>query len=133
MNTKPLSGKPKEINARLQRGVLRLALSFHGQHPELDKHLKELGTLIRNGKKDDELQNLIDEIVDTIVSRGITQNTEQRGGRSLSDLLHRIEVSEIECSRENSTRTFFAAGQTKFRGCARKRSAAHRGSRAKSD
>ena len=91
MNTKPLSGKPKEINARLQRGVLRLALSFHGQHPELDKHLKELGTLIRNGKKDDELQNLIDEIVDTIVSRGITQNTEQRGGRSLSDLLHRIE------------------------------------------
>ncbi|MFT4564519.1 MAG: diguanylate cyclase (GGDEF)-like protein [Gammaproteobacteria bacterium] len=90
MNSITISNS-KEIVSRLQRGVLRLALSFHGTHPGLDKQLKELGTLIRNGKKDEELQCLIDEIVNTIVSQGINQNTDQRGGRTLCDLLGRIE------------------------------------------
>ena len=70
--------------------MLRLALSFYGQHPELDKRLKVLGTLIRSGKKNDELHDLIDEIIDTIVSRDINQNDEQLGGRTLSDFLQRI-------------------------------------------
>lgn len=84
-------GSPSETISRLQRGVLRLALSFHGQHTELDKRLKELGILIRGGRKDEELQRLIDEIVDTIVSQDLAQNTDQRGGRTLCDLLQRIE------------------------------------------
>jgi cell fate (sporulation/competence/biofilm development) regulator YlbF (YheA/YmcA/DUF963 family) len=92
MNNKPNSSNSKEIISRLQRGVLRLALSFHGIHPTLDQKLKELGTLIRNGKKDEDLQRLIDEVVDTIVSQGINQNADQRGGRTLCKLLGRIET-----------------------------------------
>jgi len=84
-------GAPAETISRLQRGVLRLALSFHGQHPKLDNLLKELGTLIRRGQKDNELQRLIDEIVETIVSQQVSQNSDQRGGRTLCDLLQRIE------------------------------------------
>ncbi|MDA0824870.1 MAG: hypothetical protein O3C28_20975, partial [Proteobacteria bacterium] len=91
MNNKTSSGNSKEIISRLQRGVLRLALSFHGIHATLDQQRKELGTLIRNGKKDEDLQRLIDEVVDTIVSQGINQNADQRGGRTLCNLLKRIE------------------------------------------
>ncbi len=79
-----------EIISRLQRGVLKLALSFHGQNEQLDEGLKELSALIRSGKKDDRLQSVIDEIVDTIVSQKIAQNTDQLGGNSLSALIQRI-------------------------------------------
>ncbi|MFT4581368.1 MAG: diguanylate cyclase [Gammaproteobacteria bacterium] len=96
MNNKTSGSNSKEVISRLQRGVLRLALSFHGTHPALDKKLKELGTLIRNGKKDEDLQRLIDEVVDTIVSQGINQNPDQRGGRTLCNLLERIEAKFAE-------------------------------------
>lgn len=56
---------------RLQRGILRLALGFHGQNADLDAKLKQLGVMIRNGQRDSSLQQLIDEIVDTIVSLDI--------------------------------------------------------------
>lgn len=59
---------PNETVARLQRGILRLALAYHGQDPGLDAKLKELGGLLRGGKRDARLQALIDEIVDTIVA-----------------------------------------------------------------
>ncbi len=67
---------PQERNAaesvpRLQRGILRLALGFHGQNAELDAKLKQLGVMIRGGQRDGSLQQLIDEIVDTIVSLNI--------------------------------------------------------------
>ena len=83
--------KTNETITRLQRGILRLALSFHGQNPELDTRLKELGSLLRSGTKDERLQRLIDEIVDIIVAQDIPQNAEQRGGRTLCDLLDRIQ------------------------------------------
>jgi diguanylate cyclase len=57
-----------ETIARLQRGVLRLALVYHGQNPQLDRKLKEFGALIRSGKGQGERQKLIDDIVDTVVS-----------------------------------------------------------------
>ena len=79
-----------ETISRLQRGVLKLALSFHGQNQRLDEELKELSTLIRSGKKDDRLQKVIDEIVDLIVSQRISQNTDQLGGNSLSFFIQRI-------------------------------------------
>lgn len=60
-----------ETISRLQRGILRMALAYHGQNPELDAKLKQLGVLIRNGQRDAGLQQLIDEIVDTIVSLDI--------------------------------------------------------------
>ena len=86
------SNNPAETISRLQRGVLKLALSFQGQSAELDHRMKELSTLIRGGQKDGRLQNVIDEIVDTIVSQKITQNVEQRAGKSLSALLERIQL-----------------------------------------
>ncbi|MBK8959496.1 MAG: diguanylate cyclase [Proteobacteria bacterium] len=57
-----------ETISRLQRGILRLALAYHGRSPDLDKKLKELGGLVRAGRRDALLQRLIDEIVNTIVT-----------------------------------------------------------------
>ena len=57
-----------ETISRLQRGILRLALAYHGQSADLDKKLKELGGLVRAGRRDALLQKLIDEIVNTIVT-----------------------------------------------------------------
>lgn len=67
---------PAETVTRLQRGILRLALAYHGQNQELDARLKKLGGLLRSGKRDATLQTLIDEIVDTIVSLDL----DRRGG-----------------------------------------------------
>lgn len=104
MTSEPTNGSiPKTLTAaetisRLQRGVLRLALSYHGQNPQLDAHLHELGVLLRNGTKDERLQRLIDEIVDIIVAQGIAQNTNQKGGRTLCALLERIDAKFPESS-----------------------------------
>jgi len=57
-----------ETISRLQRGILRLALAYHGRSADLDKKLKELGGLVRAGRRDALLQKLIDEIVNTIVT-----------------------------------------------------------------
>ncbi len=57
-----------ETISRLQRGILRLALAYHGRSPDLDKKLKEMGGLVRAGRRDALLQRLIDEIVSTIVA-----------------------------------------------------------------
>ena len=57
-----------ETISRLQRGIMRLALAYHGRSADLDKKLKELGGLVRAGRRDANLQRLIDEIVDTIVT-----------------------------------------------------------------
>jgi len=54
--------------ARLQRGILRLALAYHGRNPDLDRKLKEFGALVRSGGRQVDRQPLIDEIVNTIVS-----------------------------------------------------------------
>ena len=62
-----------ETVARLQRGVLRLALAYQGQSASLDQQLKELGGLVRSGRRDSELQRLIDEIVSTIIGLGLQQ------------------------------------------------------------
>ena len=57
-----------ETISRLQRGILRLALAYHGRSADLDKKLKELGGLVRAGRRDAGLQHLIDEIVNTNVT-----------------------------------------------------------------
>ena len=65
------ANKPVESVARLQRAVLRLALPFQGQSPELDAQLKDLGRLLRGGRRDDNLQKVIESVVDTITSLDI--------------------------------------------------------------
>ncbi len=57
-----------ETISRLQRGILRLSLAYHGRSSDLDKKLKELGGLVRAGRRDALLQRLIDEVVSTIVN-----------------------------------------------------------------
>lgn len=64
-----------ETVSRLQRGILRLALAYHGRSADLDRKLKDLGGLLRAGRRDSELQRLIDEIVTTIVSLNIEPAT----------------------------------------------------------
>ena len=95
MTSEPTNGsrpRPTETITRLQRGILRLALSYHGQNTELDEHLQELGALLRSGTKDERLQRLIDEIVDIIVAQDVAQNASQKGGRTLCGLLERIDA-----------------------------------------
>ncbi|MEQ8663985.1 MAG: diguanylate cyclase [Gammaproteobacteria bacterium] len=52
----------------MQRAILRLSLAYHGKNHDLDRKLKEFGLLVRSGRRQAERQQLIDEIVDTIVS-----------------------------------------------------------------
>lgn len=58
----------REAIKRLQRGILRLALAYHGQDPQLDGKLKQFGTLIRNDSGQEERQQLIDSIVDAVIA-----------------------------------------------------------------
>ena len=64
-----------ETISRLQRGILRLALAYHGRSADLDRKLKELGGLLRAGRRDSELQRLIDETVTTIVALNLDPAT----------------------------------------------------------
>lgn len=89
---------PSEVIARLQRGVLRLALSYHGLSPELDRKLKEFGTLIRGGGRQSDRQRLIDEIVDTVVGLGLKHNVAQEPPASSGDsgqLTHFLECLAV--------------------------------------
>ena len=66
----PLESRERQLAdtvSRLQRGVLRLAFSFHGASPDIDSRLKLLGSLIRNGRKDAELEKVIDDTINAIV------------------------------------------------------------------
>ena len=45
-----------------------MALAHYGQNAELDRHLKELGGLLRSGRRDERLQDLIDQIVEIVVT-----------------------------------------------------------------
>lgn len=76
--------------ARLQRGVLKLAFSYYGQNPELDDCLRRLGSAIKNGRMDNDIQRLIDEIIEVIVAKEIGHAPTQAAGRLLADLLGRV-------------------------------------------
>ncbi len=102
-----------ETIARLQRGILRLALAYHGQNQELDNKLKEFGTLIRSGRRHPDRQQLIDEIVDTIVSLdlkkpGTADDAPAGASERLNEFLELLDVPdtmqpEIERARRALT------------------------------
>ena len=70
---------------RLQRGMLRLALSFYGHDEELDKKLKKLGNLVRKGQRDAKLQRLIDGIIESIVALDLrAKNSAAAAGHRLA-------------------------------------------------
>ncbi|MGE0485166.1 MAG: GGDEF domain-containing protein [Gammaproteobacteria bacterium] len=90
-----------ETIGRLQRGILRLALAYHGRNAELDGKLKEFGHLIRSGQRNANRQKLIDEIVETIVSLDLDpEEPGQPSGREaepdaeLADFLTALDVPE---------------------------------------
>ena len=64
------------VTARLQRGILRLALTYTGRSDVLDQKLKEFGSLLRSGQRQDQRQQLIDDIVDTIVGLDLKPSAE---------------------------------------------------------
>ena len=67
-----------ESVARMQRAILRLSLAYHGKNAGLDRKLKEFGLLIRSGRRQADRQQLIDEIVDTIVSLDLDPGPESK-------------------------------------------------------
>lgn len=86
-----------ETISRLQRGVLRLALAYHGRSVELDQKLKEFGMLIRSGRKLGDRQQLIDDIVNTVVSLDLDTSeppseTPDNGNELLSNFLNQLAV-----------------------------------------
>ena len=74
-----------ETVSRLQRGILRMSLAHHGQNAELDRHLKELGGLLRSGRRDERLQDLIDEIVEIVVTLDQQRNPAEAHGDPVQD------------------------------------------------
>ncbi len=108
-------GNSAETIARLQRGVLRLALAYHGRSPELDKKLKEFGALIRSGRGQGNRQALIDEIVDTIVTLDLKLDTHtsdaEQGTEQLTHFLDSLRVPEtLKPEIENTQRAIKSAG-----------------------
>ncbi len=75
---------------QLQRGLLRLAFSFHGQNAELDAKLTQLGQLIRKGRKDDELCIQIDDAINTMVKLDCRVGATGDEGLQLSDFLAKL-------------------------------------------
>lgn len=66
-----LNEKEKAWNdrqARLHKGLLRLAFNYYGQFPELDHELDALRDLVRKGRRDTSLQKALDDVVNTIVA-----------------------------------------------------------------
>jgi diguanylate cyclase len=75
---------------RLQRAVLKLALSFRGQNPRLDELLKRLGILMKNGRRDAEIQLLIDDVVEVIVSNDVARDPRQLAAGMIGEMLEHI-------------------------------------------
>ena len=85
---------------RLQRGMLRLALSFYGHDEELDKKLKELGKLVRKGQRDAKLQRLIDGIIESIVALDLrAKNSADTSGDAAAAPLLRV-IDSLQASPE---------------------------------
>ncbi|MBI5619076.1 MAG: diguanylate cyclase [Gammaproteobacteria bacterium] len=75
---------------RLQRAVLKLALSFRGQNPRLDELLKRLGSLMKGGRRDAEIQILIDDIVEVIVSNDVARDPRQLAAGMIGEMLEHL-------------------------------------------
>ena len=80
-----------ETISRLQRGILRMSLSHHGENAELDGHLKELGSLLRSGRRDERLQDLIDEIVENVIAL----DGGQKPGQADSDAMQNLDSTPL--------------------------------------
>ncbi|MGR8919929.1 MAG: diguanylate cyclase [Gammaproteobacteria bacterium] len=86
-----------ETVARLQRGILRLALAHHGRNAELDRKLKEFGASVRSGRRQAERGQMIDDIVDTIVALDLEHEPAadaDAGHQSLFDFLRHLAVPD---------------------------------------
>ncbi len=55
------------VITRLQRGVLKIALAFQGQHETVDEHLRQLSRHIKERRTAADIQHIVDELVDAIV------------------------------------------------------------------
>lgn len=83
---------PGQSLLRLQRAVLKLALSFRGKNSRLDELLKRLGMLMKEGRPDGDLQALIDEIVEAIVSDEVVRDPRQVASATLRGLLEQLAM-----------------------------------------
>lgn len=88
-----------EAIARMQRAILRLALAYLGQNKELDAKLRELGQLIRSGRRQNDRQPLIDQIVDNIINLDLKKPGADESGAaqthaSLCEFLRNLKAPE---------------------------------------
>ena len=80
--------------ARLQRAVVKLAFSFHGQKGALDERLQRLGGLIKSTPKSSAVFALIDEIVDLIVAGGLSRGSTESATQQIGELLTKLQVPD---------------------------------------
>ena len=79
-------------SARLQRAIVRLIFSFHGQHPAVDDNLKRLRGLLKTAPKSASVFSLIDEVVEQVVATEVGRTSIAPTARQLSEFLGQLEL-----------------------------------------
>ena len=79
-------------SARLQRAIVRLIFSFHGQHPAIDDNLKRLRALLKTAPRSASVFSLIDEVVEQIVAADVGRTSIAPAARQLSEFLGQLEL-----------------------------------------
>lgn len=76
---------------RLQRAVVKLVFSFHGQDPQLDERLKRLGLLLKSTPKSVAALTLIDEVVDQVIAADLGRRGASTAARQLAECLSQLQ------------------------------------------
>ncbi len=77
--------------ARLQRAVVKLVFSFHGQNAELDERLKRLGLILKSSPKSTSALALLDEVVDHLIAAELSRNKASSSTPQLAELLSQLQ------------------------------------------
>ena len=77
--------------ARLQRAVVKLVFSFHGQSTQLDEHLKRLGRALKSTPKSAAAATLLEEVVDHVIAADLGHGDSAISSHSLADLVGQLQ------------------------------------------
>jgi len=76
---------------RLQRAVVKLVFSFHGQNAQIDERLKRLGVILKSTPKSLAALSLIDEVVDQVIAADLGRGSVSVGARQLADFMGQLQ------------------------------------------
>lgn len=76
---------------RLQRAVVKLVFSFHGQNAQLDDRLKRLGVILKSTPKSLAALSLIDEVVDQVIAADLGRGNVSVSARQIADFMGQLQ------------------------------------------